>query len=65
MLTKAELSSGVERVRLYQESDRKFYVRVVDGAHVRKVEVEAVCHDAVVFSTCAAVSEDLQQYLQD
>lgn len=32
VLTKAELSSGVERVRLYQESDRKFYVRVVDGA---------------------------------
>ena len=64
-LAKVELSSGVDRVRLCQDLDRKFYVRVVDGAHVRKAEVEAVCYNAVVFSTCATVSEDLKQYEQD
>jgi hypothetical protein len=58
----------VERVRLCQDSDRKFYMRIVEGASVRKAvtkAVEAVCHGAAVFSTSSSVPEELQRYSQE
>jgi len=64
-LAKVELQPGVERVRLCQDSDRKFYMRIVEKACVRKAAVEAVCHSAAVFSTSSAVPEDLQRYSQE
>ena len=64
-LAREELQSGVKRVRLCQDSDRKFYMRIVEGANVRKAAVEAVCHGAAVFSTSSAVPEELQRYLQE
>ena len=64
-LAKVELQPGVERVRLCQDSDRKFYMRIVEGASVRKAAVEAVCHSSAVFSTSSAVPEDLQRYSQE
>ena len=64
-LAKVELQPGVERVRLCQDSDRTFYMRIVEGASVRKAAVEAVCHGTAVFSTSSAVPEELQRYLQE
>ena len=64
-LAKVELQPGVERVSLCQNSDRKFYMRIVEGACVRKAAVESVCHSAAVFSTSSAVPEDLQRYSQE
>jgi hypothetical protein len=64
-LAKVELQPGVERVRLCPDSDRRFYMRIVEGASVRKAAVEAVCHSAAVFSTSSAVPEDLQLYSQE
>jgi hypothetical protein len=61
-LAKVELQPGVERVSLCQDPDRKVYMRIVEGASVCKAPVEAVCHDAAVFSTSSAVPEELQRY---